>query len=193
MILQKCPHCDSLCLRTCPINSIFMSSSCRMLSSVLFFNPAYMGFILCQSHISIDVILLCYWGINGLWLGHAQVCASLHGSWLYAPGKWCLFIASWCNIPWDLSLASVRSHLLFETQIKCARLCITSGVMQDCLNSFIRWADFWQLQITEHHGRVLSFGKALFQRKSFVRPPLEYCSIMWNPFIHANYYLGMTD
>ena len=29
--------------------------------------------------------------------------------------------------------------------------------------------------------------------KSFVRPILEYCSTVWNPFIHAKYYLGMTD
>ena len=29
--------------------------------------------------------------------------------------------------------------------------------------------------------------------KSFVRPLLEYCSTVWNPFIHAKYYLGMTD
>ena len=28
--------------------------------------------------------------------------------------------------------------------------------------------------------------------KSFVRPILEYCSTVWNPFIHAKYYLGMT-
>ena len=28
---------------------------------------------------------------------------------------------------------------------------------------------------------------------SFVRPILEYCSTVWNPFIHAKYYLGMTD
>ena len=27
----------------------------------------------------------------------------------------------------------------------------------------------------------------------FVRPLLEYCSTVWNPFIHAKYYLGMTD
>ena len=27
----------------------------------------------------------------------------------------------------------------------------------------------------------------------FVRPLLEYCSTVWNPFIHAKYNLGMTD
>ena len=29
--------------------------------------------------------------------------------------------------------------------------------------------------------------------KSLVRPLLEYCSTVWNQFIHAKYYLGMTD
>ena len=29
--------------------------------------------------------------------------------------------------------------------------------------------------------------------KSFVRPILEYCPTVWNPFIHAKYYLGMVD
>ena len=29
--------------------------------------------------------------------------------------------------------------------------------------------------------------------KSIVRPLLEYCSTVWNPFIHAKCYLGMTD
>ena len=29
--------------------------------------------------------------------------------------------------------------------------------------------------------------------KSFVRPMLEYCSTVWNPYIPARHYLGMTD
>ena len=29
--------------------------------------------------------------------------------------------------------------------------------------------------------------------KSFVRPVLEYCSTVWNPYIPARHYLGMTD
>ena len=29
--------------------------------------------------------------------------------------------------------------------------------------------------------------------KSFVRPMLEYCSTIWNPYIPARHYLGMTD
>ena len=29
--------------------------------------------------------------------------------------------------------------------------------------------------------------------KSFVRPILEYCSTVWNPYIHNIHYLGLTD
>ena len=52
--LQRCPKYDSL--RTCPSNSRFMSSSCRILLSVLF-SIQLIRIILRQSHISIEVIL----------------------------------------------------------------------------------------------------------------------------------------
>ena len=29
--------------------------------------------------------------------------------------------------------------------------------------------------------------------KSFIRPVLEYCSTVWNPYIHARHFIGMTD
>ena len=29
--------------------------------------------------------------------------------------------------------------------------------------------------------------------KSFIRPVLEYCSSVWNPYIHARHFIGMTD
>ena len=29
--------------------------------------------------------------------------------------------------------------------------------------------------------------------KSCIRPVLEYCSTVWNPYIHARHYIGMTD
>ena len=29
--------------------------------------------------------------------------------------------------------------------------------------------------------------------KSFVRPILEYCSTVWNPYISNRHYLGLTD
>ena len=53
--LQRCPKYERLRLLTCPINSRFMSSSCRILMSVLF--PIQLiRFLPRQSHISIDVI-----------------------------------------------------------------------------------------------------------------------------------------
>ncbi len=29
--------------------------------------------------------------------------------------------------------------------------------------------------------------------KSFIRPVLEYCSTVWNPYIHARHCIGMAD
>ena len=29
--------------------------------------------------------------------------------------------------------------------------------------------------------------------KSCIRPVLEYCSTVWNPYIHARHFIGMTD
>ena len=29
--------------------------------------------------------------------------------------------------------------------------------------------------------------------KSFIRPVLEYYSTVWNPYIHATHFIGMTD